>query len=237
MRNLARCSALPALLALSLAAAPPAASGEDKPTYDRIAFAVSAEARVENDTLVAVLYAQKEGPELAALSGEVNKAIAAALKRAKQEAGVAVQTLDYQTSPNYLNGRPSGWQVRQSIRLEGKSPGQVAKLIGDLQVNLALGSVGYAISPEKLKEHEEKLIDQALAAFRGRAERIAKGLGRAQYRIVEVRVDTGGQGGMPRPVRMSALADAAPAALPPALEPGQDTVKVQVNGTIELQPL
>jgi predicted secreted protein len=222
------------LLAL---AALPAFAGEDKPTYDRIAFSVSAEARVENDTLVAEMYARKEGPELAPLTSEVNKAVAAALKRAKQEPAVSAQTQDYQTFPNYQNGRPTGWQVRQSIRLESKAAEPFAKLLGDLQSSLALGSVSYSISPERLKEQEDKLIDQALAAFRSRAERVAKAMGRAQYRIVEVQVDTGGQGGRPpRPTRMAAMADAAPAAMPPSLEPGQETVKVQVNGTIELQP-
>ncbi len=236
MRNLSRLSFCLALLAPAMAASP-AAAEEEKPTYDRIGFTVSAEARVDNDTLSAVLYAHKEGPELSALSNEVNKAIAAAIKRAKQETGVTVQTMEYQTYPNYQNGRPSGWQVRQSLRLESKAPEQLAKLIGDLQANLALGSMGYAISPEKQKENEEKLIDQALAAFRSRAERITKDLGRTQYRIVQVQVDTGNHG-IIRPMRMAAMsADAATAVAPPSLEAGQDTVRVQVNGTIELQPM
>jgi predicted secreted protein len=233
LTRLVQFAALSGLSCLALQAL----AGEDKPSYDRIAFSVSAEARADNDTLSAVLYSSKEGPELAPLSSEVNKAIAAAVKRAKQEAGVTVQTLDYQTYPSYDKGRPSGWQVRQSLRLESKSPEQIAKLIGDLQSSLALGSVGYSISPERLKEHEDKLIDQALTAFKARAERITKDLGRAQYRIVQVQVENAGNSPTPRPMRMMAMADAAPAAAPPTLEAGQETVRVQVNGTIELQPM
>lgn len=229
MRRLILIACLPASLS--------AQADGDKPTYDRIDFGVSAKAQVENDTLTAVLYALKQGPDLAALSGEVNKAIAAAVKRARQESAVTVQTLDYETFPNnYQNNRPAGWLVRQSIRLESKSPEPLAKLVGELQSGLALGSMGYAISPERFKEQEEKLIDQALAAFRGRAERIAKDLGRAQYRIVQARIERGGRP-EPRPFRaMGMAAEAAPAALPPTLEAGRDTVEVQVNGTIELQP-
>lgn len=216
-------------------AAPPATANEDKPTYDRIAFSVSAGTEVENDTMTAVLFARKEGPDPAALSNEVNKAIAAAMKRARQEPAVTAQTLDYQTHPTYQNGRPSGWQVRQSIRLESKSPEPLARLIGDLQSTLALGSVDYSISPEKLKEHEDKLIDQALAAFRDRAERVTRNLGRAQYRIVSVQVNTVNRPPV-RPMRMGTMAAEAAPAVPPTFEPGKDRVEVEVSGTIELQP-
>lgn len=218
-------------------ASPAAGANGDKPTYDRIAFSVSAGTEVENDTMTAVLFARKEGPDPAALSDEVNKAIAAAMKRAKQEPAVAAQTLDYQTHPTYQDGRPSGWQVRQSIRLESKSPEPLAKLIGDLQSTLALGSVDYSISPEKLKEYEDKLIDEALASFRGRAERITRDLGRTQYRIVSVQVNTLNRPPLRPPMRMAAMAaDAAPAPMPPTFEPGKDRVEVEVSGTIELQP-
>lgn len=213
------------------------AGAEEKPTYDRISFSVSAGTEVENDTLVAVLFASKEGPDLAELSAEVNKAMSAAMKKAKQEAAVAAQTLDYQTSPNYRDGRPNGWLVRQSIRLESKSPEPLARLIGDLQAGLALESVGYSISPGKLKEYEDRLIDEALASFRSRAERVTRDLGRTQYRIVSVQVNTLNRPPLRPSMRMAPmLADAAPAAAPPTFEPGKDRVEVEVGGTIELQP-
>jgi predicted secreted protein len=221
---------------LSQLGVPAATAGEDKPAYDRISFSVSAGTEVNNDTMTAVLFARQEGPDPAALSAEVNKAIGAALKRAKQEPGVTVQTLDYQTNPTYQNGRPSGWQVRQAIRLESRSPEPLARLVGELQTTLALGSVDYSISPEKLKEHEDRLMDEALAAFRGRAERVARDLGRTQYRIVNVQVNTVNRPPV-RPMRMAGMAvGEAVAAAPPAFEPGKDRVDVEVSGTIELQP-
>ena len=224
-------------MALLFSLAPiPGLADEDKPVYDRIGFTVSAGADVENDRMIAVLYVRKEGPDLTALSGEVNKVINAALKRAKQEPAVTVQTLDYQTLPNYQNGRPSGWQVRQSIRLESQSPEPLARLMGELQANLALGSVDYGISSEKLKEYEDKLIDQALGAFRSRAERVTKALGRSQYRIVNLQVNTAGRPPI-RPMRMTEMAsEKAMIAAPPGLEPGKNRVEVEVSGMIELQP-
>jgi predicted secreted protein len=214
-----------------------ATADEDKPAYDRIAFMVSAGMEVENDTMTAVLFARKEGPDPATLSAEVNKAIGAAMKRARQEPAVTAQTLDYQTNPTYQNGRPSGWQVRQSIRLESKSPEPLTKLIGDLQATLALGAVDYGISPGKLKEYEDKLIDEALASFRSRAERVTKDLGRSQYRIVSVQVNTVNRPPIRPSMRTATMAaEAAPAEMPPTFEPGKDRVEVEVSGTIELQP-
>jgi predicted secreted protein len=214
-----------------------AGAGEDKPAYDRISFSVSAGSEVDNDLVTAVLYARREGPDLAELSGEVNKAIAAAVARARKEPAVTVQTLDYQTYPNYQNGKPAGWQVRQSIRLESKAPEPLAKLIGELQASLALGSLDYSISPDRAREHEDQLIDQALSAFRSRAERVTRDLGRSKYRIVSIQVNTAGQPILRPQMRMAPMAaDVAAAAPPPSLEPGKDRMEVEVNGTIELQP-
>lgn len=221
-------------LCVALIATLPAWAADDKSAYDRIDFSVSAKSEVDNDTLTAVLYAHRQGPELAVLANEVNKAIAAAVKRAKQEPAVSVRTLDYQTYPNYQDNRIDGWQVKQSIRLESKTPEALTKLMGELQASLAVESVGYGISPEKLKEQQERLIGQALAEFRGRAERITKDLGRSQYRLVQAAIDTGGEVG-PRP-RMMAMARAEMAIAAPTLEAGKDTVEVRVQGTIELQP-
>ena len=221
---------------LFLLGAPMYATADEKPAYDRIGFSTSAGTDVENDTMTAILYMRKEGPDPAPLADEVNKAIGAALQRAKQEAAVTATTLDYQTNPTYQDGRTVGWEVRQSIRLESKSPEPLAKLIGELQADLALGSVAYSISPERLKEYEDRLIDHALAAFRSRAERVAKGLGRSQYRIVNVQINTGGRP-QPRAMPIMAMAKSAvAAAAPPSFEPGKDRVEVEVSGTIELQP-
>lgn len=213
-------------------------NSEDKPMYDRISFTVSAGTEVANDTLTAILYARREGPNLSELSNEVNQLVAAALTRARQESAVKVQTLDYQTHPSYQNNKVSGWEVRQAIRLESKAAEPLAKLIGELQSSLALASVDYSVSPEQAKEIEEKLIDQALAQFRSRADRITKDLGRTRYRIVSLQVNTGGQPVFRPKLRMVPMAaEAAPmAGAPPMLEPGSDRVEVEVNGTIELQP-
>jgi predicted secreted protein len=207
---------------------------EDVPlTYDRVKLSVSAQGEVLNDTLVAILFKQMEGPGAAALADEVNKSVAQAIKRIKQVPEIRVQTLDYQTQPVFQKERITGWRVRQSIRLETKEVAKLGTLLGEIQQQLNLQSIGYTVSPERLKEMEDKLIPQALKAFQQRAELVSRELGRSRYRIVTLHVGTAGP--PLRPIVMSARAQAMEAAGPVAIEAGEQKVSVNVNGTIELQ--
>ena len=220
-------------LALCLMATAATAWSDEAPlTYDRISLNASAEAPVENDILVAVLFAQAEGPTAAQLADDVNTRIAQALDQAKAEAEVKAQTLDYLTTPVYRNNRVDGWRVSQDIRLESPDAGALSDLVGRLQQQLSIRSVGYEVSPARWAEAEDALIGEAIANFSERARRVAEAFGRKNYRIVDAHISTGG----PTPVMMHGRAmamDAAPA--PPSFDAGTQDVRVQVNGTIELQ--
>ena len=209
------------------------ANAEDTPlTYDRIDLSASADGEAANDILVAVLSRESEGPSAAPLADEVNKAVDQAIKRIKQVPEITVQTLDYQTLPTYQKQRITGWRVRQSIRLETRNAGKLSNLLGDLQQQLNLDSIGYSVSPEKMKEAENQLISAALKAFQQRADLITHELGRSRYRIVAVRVETAGA---PHPIYRAGRAMAMEAAAPPTIEAGEQKVQVTVSGTIELQ--
>jgi predicted secreted protein len=221
------------LLSILLAWSLPAVSGDAPLTYDRVHLSGTATGEVANDTLVALLYAQREGQQAAALADEVNAAIAWALEQAAGSDGIKAQTLDYQTQPVYQNQRLSGWRVRQSLRLEGRDAGRLASLVGTLQARLAVQSIGYQVSPARQREAEEALIVEAIAAFRGRAELVREQLGAAGYRLVELQVDGGGPVPMPRTAM--ATMEMRGAAAPPALEPGTRDLSVSVSGTIELE--
>lgn len=221
------------VLALCLALAAVPAWSDDAPlTYDRISLNASAEAPVENDILVAVLFAQAEGPAAAPLAADVNTRIAQALDKARTVEGVKAQTLEYRTNPVYRNNRVDGWRVSQDIRLESSDAGALGDLVGQLQQQLSVRSVSYEVSPGRWAEAEDALMGQAIANFTERARRIAEAFGRKDFRIVEARINTGG----PAPVFMRGRAmamDAAPAA--PAFDAGTQDVRVEVNGTIELR--
>lgn len=224
-----------ALLALPVAlAALPALAHEPEPRFNRATFAVSASEDVPNDTLVAVLTAQRDGSSARQLAVEVNQAMAWALAKAREAPGIEAQTLDYQTSPMYQKGTVTGWRVSQSLRLEGRDRAAVGDLIGVLQERLNLQQIGYEVSRERRKEVEDRLIGEAIAAFQARAKRVAADLQRRTYRLVQMDLSTGGG---PVPVlrqRAMPAAMAEVAAAPPAIEAGTQAVTVGVSGEIEL---
>ena len=208
---------------------------EIETSYDRVSLSASAEREVENDLLVAVLYAEHQAQRQQAVSSEVNKAVRWALDTAKQSSGIKVQTTQYNTSPIYTKNVISGWRARQSIRLESADADGLSDLIGVLQERLSIGSVNYAVSKSARDRAEESLITEALAQFRRRAELVTRDLSRSTYRIVRVDVNT--QGGRPVPVAYATRGVAAmDESASPAIEAGVQTLRVNVSGTIEVDP-
>lgn len=203
-------------------------------TYNRIAFTEEASADVDNDLLVAVMYVEREGPRAEVLAGEVNRAVARAVDRAKQVPGVSVQTQSYRTTAVYHKSSISGWRVNQSIRLESRDSQRLGDLIGELQDSLNVQSISYQVSEEQQRIHVERLVEQALQRFQQRAKDIAATLGKSTYRIVHVSVNSGT--GSPVPMRADMMmrmeADARVAA--PRIEAGTQRLQVTVSAEIEL---
>jgi len=219
------------LLLLLLSGTLPVAA-ETPPSFDRINLSVSSGQQVENDTLVAVLYAQRQGSDAARLAGEVNQAVAAAVTEAKRQQGIEVQTLDYNTTPVYQKQQLEGWRVRQSIRLQSRDSALLSQLIGKLQKRLALSSISYSVSPERRRQTEDALISEALSAFKRRARLISTQMGRGGYRLVQMEINSASR--QPRPLQMRSMAVQADAA-PPTFAAGSQRIEVSINGTIELQ--
>ena len=202
-------------------------------SYDRINFQVSAQEEVANDTLVAVLYSERSGQKSSRIADEVNRDIQWAVDLARQNDKISVQTLHYRQDPLYNNQSIRGWRIRQSIRLESTEVEPLSTLIGEMQQRLSVASIGYALSPARRDEVERRLIAEALNRFDSRGEQVRLQLGRTGYRIVNMNINSSGQS--PVPVRMHAAAMMDESAVSaPTIEPGVQTVSVQVSGTIEL---
>ncbi len=203
--------------------------------YDRISFSASAQSEVDNDLLSAELFVQREGSDAARLAKEVNQDIEWAVSEAKQIAAVEVRTQGYRTHPVYMKQHLSAWRVRQSIQLKSADTSALSDLIGRLQGRLAVESVGYELSPEVRADAEDRMIQKAIAAFSRRAVLVTEKFGRPGYRLVNVNITS--TGSVPRPMYQSrAMAMSMEQAVPaPTLKPGTQTVRVTVDGMIELK--
>jgi len=212
------------------------AHADDTPlTYDRVDLSATAQGQVGNDILVAIMFRQMEGASAAPLAEQVSKSVAQAVKYAKQTPEVKTQTMDYQTTPMYQDDRIVGWRVRQSLRLESADSAKLSTLLGELQKTLNLDSIAYEVSPDRMRQAEDSLIEDALKQFQQRADKVTRTLGRSRYRIVSLRVLSPSPIGRPMMMAVQPAAMQEAGMTPPTLEPGEQKVQMNVSGTIELQ--
>jgi predicted secreted protein len=225
-------------LSLGLALACSAVRAQDQAAlFNLVSLSGQAEREVANDTLTAVLAAQSEGSDPAALAETVNRAMRDALRLAQAYRGVKSSTLNYQTWPVYDKARVVRWRVRQELRLESGDFAQATELIGKLQSgtpgNLQLTALSFGLSAELRRQTENALIAEALRAFHERAA-IVRDVQKAKgYRVKELQI---GGGAQPRLYSAPRAAMAAGAqASPPAVEPGASSLQISVSGTIQLE--
>lgn len=202
--------------------------------YDRIHLSVSATAQLENDTMVATVYAEEEGSQAAELASIVNKRIRWGLDLVKKHPEIKHQTNTYSSNPIYSNNKIKGWRVRQSLRLESQDMTLMSDVLGKLQSDLALQAMQFTVSPDSKNQQDEKLIDKALEAFENRAQQVVKKLGRKNYKIVDINISTSGTRGVRQQYQMRAMAMNAVESAP-AISAGEQTVSVTVSGNIELE--
>jgi predicted secreted protein len=222
-----------ALAGLAILAA--AAGADEDEARNRVSFSVERTREVENDWLTAVVGATHEDVDPAAVANRINQDVAWGAGLAKQTRGVEVRTGGYTTRPIEDPKRATlrRWRGSQTLVLEGSDAKVISELIGKLQERLQLQDIRFSVSPERRRAVEDELVDEVLAAFRARAERVREKLGARGYEIASIGIDTAGAP-PPMPVRGRVMmAEAAVA--PPALEAGTSTLQAGARATIELR--
>jgi predicted secreted protein len=219
-------------IALMLSWALPAWADSDD-ARNRVSFQVEASREVANDWATARLSVVAEGQDAAAVAKSVNQQMASALAIAKRSKGVEVESGAYVTTPVYDDGRVVRWRARQEIRAESGDVDRLAKLIGRLQGDsVHLAGIQFSVKAATRSAYEDELIEEALGAFRSRAMRIAKGLNEDSWSLISLSV--GQRGGPPHVMQMRAESKTMSGSAPPVFEAGSSEIRVQVNGTIEL---
>jgi predicted secreted protein len=224
---------LPVLVAVPFAAL--AQVAPEPPRYNQVDLNAEVSREVQNDLMNASLYAEVSDPSAARVADQVNRITAEGLKATGEFKTVKARSGFSQTFPVYdRQGKLTGWRGRSEIRLESKDIQAMAALIGRLQSTMQLGGVSFSVSPELRRQTENDLINDAVAAFRVRADIAAKAIGGRSFKFRRMGINTGGFAPGPRPMA-AARASAAPAEVaPPTFEPGTSMVQVSVNGTVEV---
>jgi predicted secreted protein len=191
----------------------------------------TAERKVVRDVLRVELRAEETGAGPLALQAGVNRRMTAALDRAHQVQGVAVETGTYAVDEEQPQNAPSRWRASQSLILTAKAADALLKLAGTLQSDgLLMSSMAYELSPETVRGAEEDLTNEALAGLAQRASSIADREHLSVLRYRDLRVGNAETGAQPMP-RFAAMAMAAPVA-----QPGEATIRVTVAADLLLGP-
>jgi predicted secreted protein len=208
------------------------------PPVPMVTVSASASANVANDRLLAWLRAEAENASPAVAANEVNARVAKALARIKAVAGVTAQTSGYSTQQTAERGKPARWRVAQSVTLEGADFASIAALVTRLQDEdgMLLSGLAFSVSDAKRRETEDALTQQALGAWRARAQNAARGLGFSAWRPGHVSVSTN-DFGRPQPLARGGVGAMAAAAAPVPLEGGTSEVTVAVTGDAVLEAL
>ncbi len=218
-------------LALLVAAAPPALSQPAQLAETTLAISETAEVTRAPDELRVTLRVEARAGTAAAAQEAVNRAMTAAVDRARAVSGVQVSTGGYWT------GRQEDqrvWQAAQTLSLRGREAAPLLELAGALQgAGLALNGMAWTLAPETARAAREEAGRIALDGLRRRAEAVAAQLGMQVAGIREVRLDAPYRPEM-RP--MVAMAASARAATPPVSVPEDQQVSATVEAVVVLRP-
>lgn len=204
--------------------------------YNTVELQAEANREIPNDTLNASLYVEASDADAAKVADALNRAGNDALKLAAGFKAVRARSGGNNTYPVYdRNQRLTGWRGRAEIRLESRDFQAASALIAKLQAGMQLSSLSFSTSRELRIKTENELIDEAVKAFRARADIARQALGGKGYKLRRIAINTSGSAPPPRPMlRMSAAAASAEVTAP-QLEGGLSTVTVIVSGTVEVE--
>lgn len=230
-----------AVLALPLCLAAPHAMADSFPFHKHqpsplLSLQASASTDVLEDQVTIILAADIEGKDQAAVDRRLTEILNETRERAGSPSDIRLRTGAWRIWPSTdRDGRITVWRGRVELVLESRNIAAAADLAGKLGNPMAIANVNFDLSSEARAEAEEALLEEVAQAFQQRAEAAAEAFGFSGYKVHKL--ELGGSGMMPQPrgemmmARASGMADDAP----PALEPGETTVSLSVQGEVVLQ--
>ena len=227
-----------ALLAFSFVLSARADANAAQPN-NVIAFNVEAERQIERDLMQVNLFYQSEGKNLSELNKTVNTRLNKAIGIAKQYPAVAIQGNMRNTMVQYDGkGKQSGWLARVELMLESKDSQALSDVINALDDTLAIENISASVSDEKLTHVENELTQAVLEKFKNKALLIQNTLQMKNYRVMDLNISAANEHNYApvyyEPTAKSALTLSESASNAVPLENGKETVRMRVEGRIEL---
>jgi len=229
---------------LAVAFVPPkrAASNDSKISQNQVSLSAEASREIEHDLMRVTLYSQVEGEHPAQLAKITTERLNAAIGKAREVKAVNLQSGNRSTSPVYSrNGEKIlKWRESAELHLESQDMTALATLISELLSDeLTMGRRSFSVSREKRVANEDSLTQEAIAAFRARAQLATEALGYTHWRLIQMNLDGRSIGARPLVARaqsmdMLEMASADSGFTSQQIEAGRSTLSVRVDGVIEV---
>jgi len=213
-----------------------AAQASDPLHYDLINLHAEVQGEVINDLMIAELVVEREHRDSATLANLVNADMQWALTQLKRYPSVEAGTRNYQTWPRYesKNNRIIGWYATQTLHIESEDFAAAREALQTLQEKLLVRSMQLQPKPATRTAEEDELIAAALNRFKARALIVQLNMGAADYRIVNLSINTS-RHSVPMNYRAADMSRSAEVEQAPAIEGGASKLSVSVQGQIQLQ--
>lgn len=197
-----------------------------------ITLSVTERISVEQDVLTASLRMEIEDSDATEVQRQINTAMEEALQRARSIDEVSQSTgyyNVYQYDRQPQGGRAENiWRGSQSLTLEGKDAQALLALAGELQgMGFVMNQLSYHLSTERADEVRDSLMEAAITRVSEKAERATRALGKSQFDIAVLDIDTSSNS--PSPVMMRSMAADTAEMAPPSAEAGLTEVTLNVR--------
>lgn len=207
----------------------------DDLNYNVISLSAKAEREVPNDLMSVQLMVEHQANKANEVSQQVNADMSWALAKLKSQKGIKYETQQYSTHPVYEKTKIKAWRASQQLMVESEDFEKLSNLILVLQAKLQVKNMRFEPTKKTRKQVEDELVSEALDAYKSRAALVQKNMQATSYKVVNMQVNTQGNyapmyRAQPRMHMAMSVAEAAP-----AVEGGNSTLSVHVNGQIQLQ--
>lgn len=203
--------------------------------YPIVDFTTVYSQEIPRDVMIVTLFVQKEAKTLVEISGQITSELNQAVDIAKSQGLDDIVTQRNSYIRYDKNGEANGWVDRAELSLSGNNFETIAKVISQLEGKMAVQDMRFDISKQQKKELEEIMTQEALQAFKQKAQLMSRELGAKDYQIVSLNVSNVNEYSSPRPVMYQKMASVASSDVM-QLESGKSDVQVSIAASIRLLP-
>ena len=159
-------------LSLVLASvAMPALAHEAEADEPRATLSAEASSEVAQDTVEITLAAELSGASQTEVADALNQRLDSVMKQAKGHQGIEARSGSYRIWPTTdREGKIAEWRGQAEILLESRDFPAVSKLAASLGDRMPISGLSFSVSRERRAAEEQKLLAQAVDAFKARAQ-------------------------------------------------------------------